>query len=286
MRRRLIVSADDFGMSAGVNAGVLRAHSEGVLTQASLMVSGAAAAEAVALALRTPSLAVGLHLVLVQGRATLPPHAIPDLVGGDGMLPMAPVRSAMRYFFSPRLRQQVRREIVAQLDAFAATGLRLSHVDGHLTIHVHPVVLDLLCDARERFSIRCVRLPLEPLAASLAFDRRFLGRKLGEALVFSVLARYARARLRRHGLLHADRMYGMHQTGRVSEAYLLHLLPRLGSGVSELYCHPGEIDAEMRRWTPDYERDAELAALTSARVRELIERQDIALTSYRELASS
>lgn len=283
MNRRLIVSADDFGMSAGVNAAVLRAHRNGILRQASLMVNGAAATEAVGIALRTPSLAVGLHLVLVQGRASLPAHAVPDLADDQGMLPMAPIRSGMRYFFQPRLREQVRREVIAQLDAFAATGLPLSHVDGHLTIHMHPVVLDVLCEVRARYGIRFVRLPLEPLGPSLAFDRRFLGRKLGEALIFNVLARWARARLRRHGIRHADRMFGMHQSGHVSEAYLLHLLPRLGSGTTELYCHPGETDEEIRRWTPDYERDGELAALVSPRVREAVEREKIALASYLEL---
>jgi hopanoid biosynthesis associated protein HpnK len=282
MSRRLIVSADDFGMSAGVNTGVHRGHAEGILTQASLMVNGDAAAEAVALAHRLPKLAVGLHLVLVQGRPSLSPYAIPGLVDAEGMLPMAPIRSGIRYFFVPRLREQVRREVAAQLDAFAATGLPLSHVDGHLTIHMHPVVLDVLCDLRQRYGIRCVRLPHEPLRPSLDFDRHHLGRKLGEAAIFTLLSRYARTRLARQGLLHADRMFGMHQTGHVSEGYLLHLLPRLGPGLTELYCHPGVTDAEIRRWTPDYDRDGELAALVSPRVREEIERGGIELTSYRE----
>lgn len=282
MSRRLIVSADDFGMSAGVNAAVERAHRHGILTQASLMVNGEAASEAVALALRTPSLAVGLHLVLVQGKPTLPPHAVPDLVDRDGMLPMAPIASGMRYFFSPKLREQVRREVIAQLDAFTATGLPLSHVDGHLTIHMHPVVLDLLCELRARYDIRCIRLPREPLRPSLAFDRAHLGRKLGEAMIFALLSRWAVKRLERHGLLHADRLFGMHQTGHVSESYLLHLLPQLEPGLTELYCHPGVTDAEIRRWTPDYDRAGELDALTSGRVRAVLSAAGVELTSYRQ----
>lgn len=282
-RRRLIVSADDFGMSAGVNAAVLRAHTEGVLTQASLMVAGEAAAEAVAVALRQPALAVGLHLVLVQGRSTLAPRELPALVGDDGMLPVNPIRSGIRYFFLSRLRDQLRREIEAQLDAFAATGLPLSHVDGHLTIHVHPVVLDILCELAPRHGIRHVRLPREPLAPNLAFDRRALGRKAAETIVFGFLARWARKRLARAGIRHADRMFGMHQSGQVNEAYLLHLLPRLGPGLTELYCHPGEMDDEIRRWTPDYDRDGELEALRSARVRAAVEREGIELVSYAAL---
>ena len=281
--RQLIVSADDFGMSPGVNAGVLRAHQDGILTETSLMVAGNAAAEAVACALRTPSLGVGLHLVLVQGRSTLPPYSVPSLVDGNGMLPMNPVQAGIRYFFARPLREQVRREVIAQLDRFASSGLPLSHVDGHLTIHMHPVVLDILCEIAPRYDLRSVRLPLEPLRHSLFFDSRFLGRKLGEGLIFSVLSRYARARLARCGIRHPRRMYGIHQTGHVTEEYLLHLLPRLQPGVTEIYCHPGVTDAEIRKWTPGYDRDRELVALTSPRVREAIERHGIELVRYRDL---
>jgi len=281
--RRLIVSADDFGMSPGVNAGVLRAHRDGILTETSLMVNGAAASEAVGMAQRTPSLGVGLHLVLVQGRPALPPHAIPGLVDAAGMLPMEPIPAGVRYFFVPALRQQVRREIAAQLDRFAASGLPLSHVDGHLTIHMHPFVLDVLCQLAPRYGLRAMRLPLEPLRHSIGFDRRFLGRKLGEGFIFSILGRYARRVLLRHGIRFPRRMYGMHQTGHISEEYLLHILPRLRPGVTEIYCHPGITDDEIRRWTPTYERDRELEALTSPRVRETIEREGIELIRYRDL---
>jgi len=282
-RRRLIVCADDFGMSPGVNAAVLRAHCEGIVTEASLMVTGAAAAEAVAMALRTPTLGVGLHLVLAQGYPVSPPHAVPDLVDGAGMFPSEPVRLGLRYFFAPGLRESLEREIAAQLERFRDSGLPLSHVDGHLTLHVHPVVLDILCSLKERFGIRAMRLPIEPLRHTLSFDRRAMGRRAFEGLVFSILGRYARARMRRHGICHPDRMYGMHQSGHISEAYLLHLIPRLGPGTTELYCHPAVADEEVRRWTPDYDRGRELAALTSPRVRAAIDAAGIELIRYCDL---
>src|SRR6185295_14404925 len=137
--RRLIIAADDFGMSAGVNAGILRAHRSGILGDASLMVNGAAFAEAVELARATPTLSVGLHLMLVQGRAALPAEEIPLLAGQDGLFGNAPIAAGFRYFFTPGVRAQLRREIVAQVEKFLATGLPLSHVDGHVTIHMHPV---------------------------------------------------------------------------------------------------------------------------------------------------
>ncbi|MEO8602692.1 MAG: hopanoid biosynthesis-associated protein HpnK [bacterium] len=283
--RRLIIAADDFGMSAGVNAGILRAHCDGVLTETSLMVNGAAFADAVARARATPSLSVGLHLMLVQGRCAAPPREIPALVDADGYFGNAPIWAGMRYFFTPGVRAQLRREITAQLDKFLATGLPLSHVDGHVTIHMHPVVVDILCDVAAHYGVRAVRLPRDPLGPALAWDRRHASRKLFEAAAFGSLARWALPRLRRAGLRHPDRMYGMHQTGHLSEAYLLQLIAALPPGVSEVYGHPAEIDDEARRWRPaDYASDAELAALCSRRVRAALTAARIELISYRDIA--
>lgn len=282
--RRVIVAADDFGMSPGVNAGILRAHRDGVLTETSLMVNGAAFADAVARAAATPSLSVGLHLMLVQGRCAAPPSAIPALANADGYFGNAPIWAGLRYFFTPGVRAQLRREITAQLDKFAATGLPLSHVDGHVTIHMHPVVMDILCDLAPRYGIRAVRLPREPLGAALAWDRRHALRKLFEAGAFGSLARYALPRLRRAGLRVPDRLYGMHQTGQMTEDYLLHVIAALPPGVSEIYGHPAELDAEARRWRPaDYASEAELAALCSPRVRAALDAAQIERISYRDL---
>ncbi|MGH7789745.1 MAG: hopanoid biosynthesis-associated protein HpnK [Candidatus Binatia bacterium] len=282
--RRLIVSADDFGMSAGVNAGIIRAHRDGILGDASLMVNGAAFDDAVALARAHPTLGVGLHLMLVQGRCAAPPADIPLLAGADGLFSNAPVWSGMRFFFIPGLRAQLRREIVAQLDTFARTGLPLTHVDGHLTIHMHPAVIAILIELAPRYGISAVRLPREPLRAALGFDRRHLLRKLFEAGSFTALSAWAAPRLQRAGIRHPDRMFGLHQSGRVSEDYLLAVLAALPPGVNELYCHPALLDDEARRWRPaDYESEQELAGLCSPRVREAMARAGIERIGYRDL---
>lgn len=284
--RRLIVAADDFGMSAGVNAGIIRAHRDGILTDASLMVNGLAFADAVELARAHPTLSVGLHLMLVQGRCAAPPASIPLLADRDGMFGNAPIWSGVRFFFTPGLRAQLRREVSAQLDKFAATGLPLSHVDGHLTIHMHPAVIDILLDVADRYGIRAVRLPREPLAPALRYDRRHLLRKLFEATAFNALSGWALPRIERAGLRHPDRMFGLHQTGHVSEDYVLTVLAALPPGLNELYCHPAVVDDEARRWRPAaYESDQELAALTSPRVRAAIEQAGIELITYRQLAN-
>lgn len=282
--RRLILSADDFGLSSGVNSGIMRAHRDGVLTDASLMVNGAACDEAVELARATPGLSVGLHLVLLQGRATLPPSAIPGLVDAAGMFRNSPVAVGFRYFFTPGLHLQLEREICAQLEKYLDTGLPLSHVDGHLNIHVHPTVVNILIRVAARYGIRAVRLPREPLDVSLRLDGRERLRKLAESLAFRRLTAFAAPRLAACGIRSPDQMFGLHQSGHVTEPYLLGVIDALQPGVTEIYSHASLVDAEARRWRPaNYESEGELAALTGPRVRAALSEHGIALTSYRAL---
>jgi len=287
LTRRLIVSGDDFGVAEEVNEGILRSHRDGILGQTSLMVTGAAAAHAVALAKATPSLAVGLHLVLAQGRPAAPASAIPELVRADGAFRDTPIRNGLRYawaYVRAAGRAQLVREIDAQLAAFAATGLELAHVDGHLNMHLHPMVLPILLELAPRYGIRAMRVSRESLRAALRYDRRHAARKCFEGLAFHVLAAYASPRLRAAGIVSSERVFGMHQTGHVDEAYLLHVIATLPPGTSEVYCHPAVVDDEARRWRPaDYRSDAELAALCSPRVRAALDAAGVELIAYRDL---
>jgi chitin disaccharide deacetylase len=285
--RRLIVSGDDFGMSAGVNAGIITAHRHGILTNASLMVNGSACQQAVELAGETPTLSVGLHLVLVQGYATAAPASVPGLVDAAGLFRTNSVAAGLRYFFVPALRAQLEREICAQLEKYLALGLPLSHVDGHLNIHMHPSILAILLRVAPRYGIRAMRLPREPWPISLRLDRRERGRMMGEAIIFRSLSRYAAPRLAAQGIRHPEQLFGLHQSGHLDERYALGVLNALPAGVTEIYSHPARIDEEARRWRPpEYEGDAEEAALTSPSVRNAIEAAAIELVSYRDLASS
>jgi hopanoid biosynthesis associated protein HpnK len=279
------VSGDDFGAAPEVNAAIVRAHRDGILTGASLMVTGAATSDAVALAREHPRLAVGLHLVLAQGRPAAPPEHIPRLVTAAGTFRDQPVANGFRYawaYVSGSGRAQLRREIEAQLAAFESTGLELAHVDGHLNMHLHPMVLPILIDLAPRYGIRALRLSRESLREALRHDRRHLARKVSEGLVFHVLAARAAPRLRAAGIATADRVYGMHQTGHVDEAYLLALVPRLPAGVSEVYCHPSAGPAAV---PPRYDHAGEVAALTSPRVRAALAAAGVELVSYREIGA-
>jgi hopanoid biosynthesis associated protein HpnK len=270
--RRLIVNADDFGRSPSINAAVTRAHREGILASASLMVNEPASAEAVAMARENPALGVGLHLTLLCGRSALPPEQIPGLVDSRGEFSDRPAAAGFRYFVRSKLREQLRREIHAQFQKFRSTGLPLDHVNGHLHMHLHPTVFRILLEDADRLGIRHMRLTREPfrLDARLASGRR-LYRCLHAAIYFC-LSRHAQPGFRGRNIRHTHRVFGLLENDRVDEDYLLKLLPVLPPGDSELYSHPS-LDKFKH----------EMDALISPRVREQIERLDIKLIRYRDL---
>lgn len=285
--RRLIVTGDDFGLAPEVDRAILRAHREGILTSTSLMVAGASAAEAVARARDVPTLGVGLHLVLVQGSAVHDGAVDSGLARPSGSFREQVIPAALLYFFVPRLRAAVRREVRAQLELFRATGLPLDHVDGHLNVHLHPVTQRVLAELAPEYGIRALRLTREPVLPNLRYDPRHRARKVFEGLALGVLSRLAEARFRRLGAVFADRILGLHQSGACDEAYLHHLLAELPPGTSEIYCHPAERQTvEMRRLMPGYRPADELAALTSPRVRALVAERGIRLVRYADLATA
>lgn len=272
MNRRLIVNADDFGRSPSINEAVARAHRDGILTSASLMVNEPACAEAVALARQHPRLGVGLHLTLLCGRAALPHERIPGLANERGEFSDNPVAVGWRYFARRGLREQLRQEIHAQFARFRETGLPLDHVNGHLHLHLHPAVLPLLLESAAALGVRDMRLTREPfwMDAFLARGRR-LYRSLHAAIYF-LLSWRARRGFRRQNIRHTQRVFGLLEDSRVDEAYLLKLLPVLPAGDSELYSHPS-----LDKFKHEFD------ALISPRVKEQVRQLGIELIRYQDL---
>jgi len=237
-RRRLIVNADDFGRSHAINQAVIRAHREGILTTASLMVNEAAANEAIAVARENPNLGVGLHLALVCGRSALPPSDIPNLVNNQSQFTDNSVAAGFRYFFSSDCRAQLRDEIAAQFEKFRATGLPLDHVNGHLHLHLHPAVFKILCDNARPWGIHAMRLTRDPffLNARLASGRWF--HRFSHAVIHHVLSARALPVLARLNIRHTQAVFGLLQNALVDDDYVTKLLPLLPPGDSELYSHP------------------------------------------------
>jgi hopanoid biosynthesis associated protein HpnK len=274
----LVINADDFGVSHSVNAAIIQAHEEGILTSTSLMVSGDAAQEAIALAKNHPHLAVGLHLVLVCGKSVLPPAQIPNLVDSQGNFSNNPTQAGLSYQFNQATRAELRLEISAQLEKFRDSGLNLAHVDGHLHLHVHPVILNILTEFAAEFQIKFIRLPSEELSKNLKIDNRNLFTKIIWYIVFGQLRRYGEGLLKTHNIKFADRVYGLLQTGEMSEEYLLGLIPQIEAELVEIYSHPDLVNTEINNGG-----EVELAGLLSKQVREMLTVKGFELSNYNQL---
>jgi hopanoid biosynthesis associated protein HpnK len=259
--RRVIFTADDFGLTEAVNKAVERAHRAGALHAASLMVAGPAAADAIRRARALPNLRVGLHLVVIEGPAVLPRAEIPDLVDEHGGFPSDQLRLGIAYAARPRIRRQLAAEIRAQFAAFTATGLPLHHADAHKHMHLHPTVGRLMLDIGREFGLARVRVPAEPPAVLARCGTRVRP----AAHVLYQWTRILRRQVRAAGMATTDHCFGIAWSGHMTGERLRRLMAELPDGESEIYLHPAVTrDDMLRRLMPDYEHEAELAALLEA----------------------
>lgn len=274
--KRLIVTADDFGYSEAVNEAVLRAHREGILRHASLLVTGAAAVEAARRArAECPELGVGLHLNLCFGASATD---CPELAPG-GRFPDDPARCGARYFFDGGLERLLERELRAQFERFLALGLAPSHVDGHLNIHVHPVLWPMVLRLSREHGFRRIRLPGGELRRSLTFSPLPFAAQAGQGALFAGLRAYLLRKEGTQGLEVAGRTWGLLRSGLMAEPYLLHLLRGVPPGTTEVYLHPTSDPAMLPRGGPTATHHSflELQALCSPRARRVIEEEGIEL---------
>jgi hopanoid biosynthesis associated protein HpnK len=274
--RRLVVTADDFGAAAAVNAAVEIAHRDGILTAASLMVGAPAAADAVAVARRSPRLRVGLHLVLAEGRPVLAPERVRLLTDGEGRFRTDMARAGARMFFDPAARRQLAQEIEAQFAAFAATGLALDHVNAHKHFHLHPTISGLILRIGARFGLRAVRVPVEPSTVIARLEPRPRGPLDG---LVDAMAGLCRARVRAAGLVAPDQVFGVAWSGAMTAPRLLSLLRALPSGLSEIYLHPG-LEGGFEGAAPGYRYREEFAALIDPAVVGAARRPEIQLGGF------
>jgi hopanoid biosynthesis associated protein HpnK len=274
--KRLVITADDFGLAPEVNEAVEQAHTAGVLSAASLMVGAAATADAVARARRMPRLRIGLHLVLVEGWPVTPAADIPDLVDHSGRLRADLAAFGLAIMARPSVRRQVRREIRAQFEAFRATGLALDHVNAHLHYHLHPVITTELFDIGRDYGMHGLRVPFEPKRALSAVEptRRSTTSRL--AAPWTALLR---ARARAAGLVVAERVFGLAWSGAMTEARLAGLIAAAPPGRTEIYAHPATAPG-FPGSAEGYRYREELAALLSPLCRDALRRSGAALGGY------
>ena len=308
-RVQLIVNGDDFGKSPEVNEAIIRAFRAGTLTSCSLMVTGDAFDHAVRLARENSGLAVGIHLVTVQGKAVLPHAEIPNLVDREGHFPHSPAAAGLKYYFSRAAREQLTRELTAQFQRFHGTGLKLSHVDSHLHMHVHPVIFAAAVELAERCGVRRMRVPQDDFRLAVRFSGLFLNDKnpplspfpKGEssgcppflkggwgdliggaiaALIFGLLTRRMKRQLLARGFSFAEQVYGHLYSGRMTLEYVLFVLDHLSARTNEIYFHPVVLEVGVAVSLEQQQSARELEILTNGGFYKALHDGSINLTNY------
>jgi chitin disaccharide deacetylase len=279
--KRLIVNADDFGFSPEVNAGIVRAHRDGIIRSASLMVAESAALAAAELARDNPGLDVGLHAVVCMGRSILGSPRLGAAVRSSGEFTDNPVAAGLRYYFDRSARAAMTDELRAQVERHLKLVGYLNHIDGHLNFHVHPLFADILVELAVEYKVPCIRLPRERVTTTLRLRRDHATRKLVESVIFRALSRRMHRLMVEHGLTSTDALFGLHQSGHLDEDYVIGLIDRLCDGTTELYFHPA---ADIGSVPPAPEKQREVEILTSSRVRDAIARNRVELITFADLA--
>jgi hopanoid biosynthesis associated protein HpnK len=283
--KSVIFTADDFGLADALNSAVVLSHRRGLLSGASLMAAAPRTQAALGLARTLPGLCLGVHLTLIQGRAVLPPKAVPLLVDSRGCFPNDPVATGWRYFCRSHLLPEIRRELAAQIEVILKSGLPVWHLNSHLNLHLHPRIFPVVADLAREYGIPAVRLAREDWRTTLALAPDGPLPKIAQGLIFAWLSRGAARRARAADLICNDHLFGLTNDGRMTEAYLTGLAPRLQPGVTEIYSHPGLFaDPELKRWAPRYRRQEELAALLSPKLKASLAAAGVRLTDFRELS--
>jgi chitin disaccharide deacetylase len=280
--RKLIINADDFGLHTAVNKGIISGFVGGCITSTSLMPGGDAFLEAVALAKTHPKLGIGVHLMLVGGRATCSSREIPTLIDDNGFLPANYPDFLQRYLSGRVKREDIRRELTAQVQRVITVGLPITHLDSHQHMHVVPGVFEIVLDIAEQFHICALRIPAEPLFffGNYPFQvSRFIARA-----GLSVLSTLAAKQAIQRGLRAPGHFFGMLAGGNMQPHYLLTIIDQLPEGVSEIMVHPGTDTSLLRSFYGwDYHWQQELEALTSPLLKERMQEKKIDLVSFREL---
>lgn len=248
MMRRLVVNADDLGLTVGVNDGIFDAHDHGILTSASLFAAAPATSDAIRRARSRPSLGVGVHLALVDGTPTLPPSLIPTLVEDDGRF-----RRSWRPFIVACLRgkvslAEVELELTAQIERLRSAGVTLTHLDAHKHVHAYPPVFAIVARLAARFGIPVVRVPYERWS-SIGADADARGTMRLQALLNAVMLPWARRdyRIAASHDVRTPQFVGRMHTGILNADALAGLVRALQPGVTELMVHPGYRDDDLER---------------------------------------
>jgi hopanoid biosynthesis associated protein HpnK len=286
--KELILNADDFGLTEGVNEGIIRAHREGVLTSTTLMANGLAFDHAVECARANPNLGVGCHLVLAGGAPVSPPEEIPSLVDGSGRMPRSLPAFVARVSVGAVRAKDIEREFRAQIGKIRSAGIEPTHLDTHKHTHAHPRVMKVLAHVAQDLGITRVRKPAEYLRDSWRVMWSELGAspaQFGAVVAVRLLSANFCSISKKHGLRSPDTFLGVAATGQLGPEALCHLIDTIGEGRTEIMLHPGACDEDLARTHSrlQAQRQVELDGLLAPQVRRAIDLHGIRLITYREL---
>lgn len=289
--KRLIVNADDFGLSEGINQAIMLGHRQGIITSATLMANGAGFASAVEMARTAGSLGIGVHLNLTEGAPVSAPSEIPGLVDARSLFAHTVEQLGWHSLVGSLSLLEVERELRAQIEKVLAAGVLVTHLDGHKHVHLAPELCRIVLRLALDYGIRGMRCPCEGFTDVIRLMCRHvravprLLQQYGSSRLLSVLARRASRACQRVGLQCPNRFYGLTATGFLDAEVLQHIICHLPEGTSELMCHPGYVDDHLRR-TPTRllaQREQELHALVQPEIKQLLARERIVLISYKDL---
>lgn len=285
----LLVNADDLGWTEGVNSGIAEAHHNGIVTSTSFLANGAAFAGGVTLAKATPGLGVGVHLNLSDGAPVAARETVASLLNNDGELDGGPESLLLRMAGRKLRKEEVEREWDAQIRKVREGGIEPTHLDGHKHVHMLPGLFEIALRLAKKHGIGGIRISHEgsTLRAALSegpAQKQSVVLKQGvQARGLKMLARDARAMAERSGIATTDYFCGIAQTGELTREGVEKLLRNLPEGTTELMCHPGYADAELRRTATRLQesRQMELQILTDPGIRNLVAEEGIRLIDYR-----
>ncbi len=285
--KELILNADDFGLTQGVNRGIIRAHRHGILTSATLMATGRAFDHAVEQARENPTLGVGCHLVLTGGSAVAPHQQIPSLVDQNGRLPQSLTLLVANVTAGRVPPIEIETELRAQIEKIRRAGIEPTHLDTHKHTHVHPTIMNALGRVAQQTGITRVRNPVENLRdswRSIQSDGSTVSNLAAPAVV-SIVASGFKAISSRYGLRSPDHFLGLAVTGQLGAGALCRLIDALDEGQSEVMLHPGICDDDLARTGSrlQRQRETEMEGLLAPEVRRALEKRGVRLISYRDL---
>ena len=291
--RRLVINADDFGLTDGVNRAIAEAHQQGIVTSTTLMANSRALVGAVALAQKLPRLSVGCHVVLVDGQPVLSADRVGSLVGAGSEQKFPAsfgsfAKSALRKKFDTR---EIEAEVAAQIARIQQAGLTVTHLDSHKHVHMLPQVCAPIIRAARACGIRAIRnpfVPVKPLAFAHLARRPKLWTRYGETKVLRGYHREFRQRVVDAGMVTTDGSFGVVSTGALDADLFRAIVGSIPDGTWEFVCHPGYVDDDLAKIHTRLResREKELLVLTSEDARRVLAQNGIELISYADLTAN